>query len=478
METIKIVEKSQGQALMRLNDEPWQKLIKLEQGTFIDSQTIITFKTTEGLSITADKTNIYEEDDQKISYWGDMNEMDGPQILVDKLKFKKDFYVLRSFYPGSFLVVLTTDSNYQSPPELPFEIDDFQFLSDDHIRYQNGQIAVTSSSDNEGHNKGSNRGIQIESNINDGEGYTVTIFNMDGNHPLWRNNVQMAPKQMKLVSVDNEKIVLRGFGQDAMDSSFADYGLTIFHNGNEPIKLKLHMFDRNVDIEYLKSSKLVKKEPEIVKHAKQAAVHFQNENLSEAKRLLIQIYNSLKSNPDQLKKVSDFESLSKAFYLMISLNLSDDIDVLQMMISLGYLCISKAIINDKENVNLYKDRLLLLRIGHDPFKYTVKQALASKDDTIPDITSWSYQRDQRTAFLEARDAIYYMEIADLVSNPILYQQFDFFKQRLSEFDEMIEDEFFLPERTKDEIVKKGVENHNKLFQYLENRVLNEGDVDF
>ena len=75
MAKIKIVEKFQGQALMRLNDEPWQKLIKLEEGTFVDSQTIITFKTTEGLSVTADKTSIYEEDDQKISYWGNMNEL-------------------------------------------------------------------------------------------------------------------------------------------------------------------------------------------------------------------------------------------------------------------------------------------------------------------------------------------------------------------------------------------------------------------
>lgn len=471
MAKIKIVEKYQGKALMRLNDDPWQKLIKLEQGTFVENQNIITFKTSEGLSVTADKTSIYEEDDQKISYWGNMNEIGGPQILVDKLKEKKYFYVLRSFYPGSFLVVLTTDSNYQAPPELPFEIDKIQFLSDDHIRYQNRQIVVTSSSDSQGHNKGANRGIQIELNLNGGEGYTVTIFNMNGNHPLWGNNVQMAPKQMKIVSVEKQKIVLRGFGQDAMGSSFVDYGLSIYHNGTEPTKIKLHMYDRNIDIEYFKSNKEVKKEPEIVNLAKKAATQFQNENLSETRKYLIKIYHSLKHNPEQLKDVSNYEILGKAFYLMISLELSDDIDVLEIMINLGYLCVSKAIMSDKENANLYKDRLLLLRIGHKPFKYTVISAFNLYADGP---LSLSFQ----TAHLKARDVIYKMEISDLELNPILYQQMDLFRQRIAEFNEMIDDEFFLPDRTKGEIVNKGIENHRILFNYLENQVINEGNIDF
>ena len=86
MATIKIVEKFQGQAMMRLLDEPWQKLIKLEQGTFSETSSLITFKTTDGLSVTADKTSIFDEDDQKISYSGSMNDIGGPQILIDKMK--------------------------------------------------------------------------------------------------------------------------------------------------------------------------------------------------------------------------------------------------------------------------------------------------------------------------------------------------------------------------------------------------------
>jgi hypothetical protein len=61
----------------------------------------------------------------------------------------------------------------------------------------------------------------------------------------------MAPKQMKLVGTDNEKIQLKGYGSDAMGSSFTDYGLTIFHNNGNIEKCILHMYDRVVDIEYL-----------------------------------------------------------------------------------------------------------------------------------------------------------------------------------------------------------------------------------
>jgi hypothetical protein len=471
MATIKIIKKFQGLGMLRLFDEPWEKLVKLDNGTFSETSTGIIFKTTDGLCVTADKTSIFEDNDQKTSYSGSMNDFGGPNIFIDKLKSKKDFYVLRSFYQDSFLIVLTTDANFQAPPELPFEINEIQFLSDDHIRYQNGQVAITSSSDSQGHNKGANRGIQVEPNINGGEGYIVTIFNMDGNHPLWGDNIQMAPKQMKIISVDNQKIVLRGFGHDSMGGSFADYGLTIYHNGTELTKLKLHMYDRNVDIEYFKSTKEVKKEPEIVELAKHALTQFQNQNPSGARSLLIQIYSSVKSEPEQLNEVKDFKNLGKAFLLMLNQNLSDDIDTLQMIVSVGYLCISKAIDKDKQNFNLFKDRLLLLRIGRNPFKYTVKAAL--------NLNSGGFMTySMGNSDLKARDAIYKMELADIELNPILYQQVDLFNERRKEFDQMIAREFFLPEKTKQNIIITGMDNHNKLLSYLEKRVLIDGNVDF
>lgn len=121
---------------------------------------------------------------------------------------------------------------------------DFVFKSSDYLRYENGRHVS-------GPHGGAGRAVKVEPNINGGEGVSVTMYNLDGNHPVWQNNVQMAPKQMKVIEQTNDKIVLRGYGQDAMGASFADYGLTIKLKNGELENCILHMHDRGVDIEYL-----------------------------------------------------------------------------------------------------------------------------------------------------------------------------------------------------------------------------------
>lgn len=120
----------------------------------------------------------------------------------------------------------------------------FTFQSSDHIRYQNG-IHVS------GPHGGARRAVKVEPNIQGNEGYTVTLYNVDGPHPLWQNNLQMAPKQMRIIEQSKNTVVLRGYGHDAMGGSFADYGLTIHYESNEVNKCTLHMLDRGVNIDYL-----------------------------------------------------------------------------------------------------------------------------------------------------------------------------------------------------------------------------------
>ena len=127
------------------------------------------------------------------------------------------------------------DNNQNEELEL-----DFVFHSSDHLRYENG---IHTS----GPHGGAPRAIKVEANISGNEGYTVTMFNTDGGQA----NVQMAPKQMRLVGLNNEKIQLEGYGNDNFGASFADFGLTIYHNEGNIEKCILHMYDRNVDIEYL-----------------------------------------------------------------------------------------------------------------------------------------------------------------------------------------------------------------------------------
>lgn len=131
--------------------------------------------------------------------------------------------------------------------EATINLSDLKFISNDHIRYQSGR-------DVSGHNKDCWRGIRVQNNIQGGQGYTVTIYNLDGNHPVWGNNIQMAPKQMKITEHNNSFIKLKGYGADTMGNSFADYGLTLHLSAGDLEKVTLHMFDRNVDIVYFKAN--------------------------------------------------------------------------------------------------------------------------------------------------------------------------------------------------------------------------------
>ena len=128
------------------------------------------------------------------------------------------------------------------------------FDSSDHVRFQNGQNVS-------GHNYGCNRRFVIEKNIQSDEGYTVTIYNLDGIHPLWQDNVQMAPKRMRIVNVTDDLVELRGYGYDEnalaigaslQDASFENYGIIVMIENDKIVKAQLNMFDRNTSIVYLK----------------------------------------------------------------------------------------------------------------------------------------------------------------------------------------------------------------------------------
>ena len=146
-----------------------------------------------------------------------------------------------------FIQYLIDGNNY--PP-----IGYVSFDTSDHIRFQNGQ-------DVSGHNFGCDRRFVIEKNIEGGEGYTVTMYNLDGLHPLWKDNIQMAPKRMRIISTSENVVELRGYGYDEnalalgspiADASFANYGVVLLIEDKEIKRMQLNMFDRNISIVYLK----------------------------------------------------------------------------------------------------------------------------------------------------------------------------------------------------------------------------------
>ncbi len=133
------------------------------------------------------------------------------------------------------------------------------FSSKDHIRFQNGlQVAGP-------HGGIVHRLIKVDLNedgcegyqLEKGDGYIVTIYNMDGAHPLWGGNLQMTPKPMRIVEISPNSITLRGYPVLAqspigwIEFPGQDYGLSIYFEDSVVSKCILHLHDRGVDIEYI-----------------------------------------------------------------------------------------------------------------------------------------------------------------------------------------------------------------------------------
>ena len=81
------------------------------------------------------------------------------------------------------------------------------------------------------------------------EGFLVTMYNMDTPTPT----PQMQHKLMEMVADTGDKILLRGVTLKAMGAvayDNKDYGITLHLENRRVVKCVLHMYDRDIDIEY------------------------------------------------------------------------------------------------------------------------------------------------------------------------------------------------------------------------------------
>lgn len=150
--------------------------------------------------------------------------------------------------------VITKDSAFIQTYEngsITIELPDvFVFESNEHQRYEYGSPVM-------GLQK-CLRTIVVETNkngcegykIKPGDGYIVKIYNNDA------SNAQMSAKPMRLIQVTDSFIELRGypllafslFGWQPLD--YSTYGFFIHYTNGRITHCDLHMFDRNVRIEY------------------------------------------------------------------------------------------------------------------------------------------------------------------------------------------------------------------------------------
>lgn len=123
---------------------------------------------------------------------------------------------------------------------------DLIFYSGHHYRFEHG-IEVGGGA--------AKRAIRIQDSISGNEGYSVTIYDTEENEMLRADRVSMSTKPMKIISSNLDETTMRGWGiythpLVGIQIPFSNYGLTIYHPGGTIQKITLHMFDRNVNIEY------------------------------------------------------------------------------------------------------------------------------------------------------------------------------------------------------------------------------------
>ena len=358
-----------------------------------------------------------------------------------------------------------------------------RFSSDAHQRFENNTPVM-------GH-QSCGRLITIEHNVDGcsgyqliaGDGYIVKIHNLDVDKP------NMSPKPMRLVSMSDEKIELRGYKVQAMtpfgwdDFDLSDYGMTLILDGSLLKRCTLHMFDRNVDIEYYIESgsfpkinvsefeKVMetKELTEVEVFAKQSIDDLRTGNERNAYSSCVECYRAFKYSPEILCEIRDYESVGTSLLTLLTFDRIDDIDVQQRIASIAYLFLSKAIEKNPSNTPLYRLRLILLDKYREPFQYTVMTALNLNlgFGFFGDLSSF-----------KARDAIYAMKYADLQDCPILMCIDNTYAQVEQNLKEKISNGFFGPNENSNSFAEKGRKNHQKLLQYLNKMVLENADIDF
>lgn len=330
-----------------------------------------------------------------------------------------------------------------------FRYDRFEVLKDDSLVFKVGVSSRIRGVVENGNLKVNIIGNEINDHLEKSMCFDVISYDVD--------NIRWAIEK----SIENKN----------SDSISPDY-MALFYLKGVLSKISFVIHKTGIQVSFFsdKSLGLLKPSSELCIDARKAILLFGNGKKEESRSVLLEIYRSVKSDPEQLRSAEDYESLGRCFLIMLDMNFSNDIDVLQFIISVGYLCTSLAIEDDSENLNLYKDRLLLLNFGNIPFRYTVMSALR--------LISSMFSLSSNFADIEARDAIYKMEVVDLENNPELCDKIDFLNNRKNELKEMIDDDFFMSDRTLRDVLISGTKNHQDLLIYIENKVIVNGDIDF
>jgi len=191
----------------------------------------------------------------------------------------------------------------------------------------------------------------------------------------------------------------------------------------------------------------------------------------EAYKEFLDAYLTLKRDVPQLKQVKSYEEVGEALFLLLTYGTIDDIDVKQRIASISYMFLSKALKESPDDANCAKLRVMLLDYCKDSLQYTAMSALNLCGG------GFGFMSLGAMPELRSRDALYMMKYYDLKSFPILKIHNEFFSKIEDDLDDKIGNNFF-GTRTKDDVLKEGLNNHTKMLEFIENQVIEDEDIDF
>jgi hypothetical protein len=345
-------------------------------------------------------------------------------------------------------------------------IEPFVFKSNCHQRYQNGSEVMGLQQ--------CIRTVRVEKNTNgcsgyrlsSGDGYIVKIYNDDLGKP------NMSDKPMRIVSKTSTKVELRGFPIEAQtpfgwqEVDYRDYGFTIYYTNGKVSKCVLHMFDRNVDLEYRQTAaQSESSNGSMLDSLALKANTTANNSKNEAQNIAYNLMQSIFKNPAEIRNIRNVEAVAIALGRLLEGEYFTDNDSICKAVSITYYLLSKAINSGCKSPYLYVYRFSTAWEYNKVFYHLFAHAEGKEYENNPfDILSHT-----STAVYDHH--LQGMQMADALTEPKLLQ-IDAALGNI--FYEMYNRYRTTP---KQQIIDLGNKYHKTVFDYLSSKV-NALDFDF
>lgn len=349
-----------------------------------------------------------------------------------------------------------------------------EFKSNCHQRYENGSPVKDLQK--------CIRTIRVEKNTNGcrgyklqpGDGYIVKIFNDDLGKP------NMSDKPMRVVRKTETSVELRGFPIEAqspfgwVEVDYRDYGFIVYYESGKVSKCVLHMYDRNIFIEYrhennepLKSADTSSTDlTECEQYAQLARDAAKNGNTSMAHQYGIKVFNSISNNPNQINKISNITDVALSLGKLMEGDYFRDNDLIKRAVCFAYYFLTKAIKEcSSKDPYLYVYRFSIVWEYNKVFYHL----FAHSEGTSYDASPFSIMGHASTAVYNHH--MEGMQMADVLTEPrvrnldpalgnIFMQSYSKYRSTPSE-----------------QIISLGNKYHDQIYHYLANKMSSK-DFDF